>query len=242
MKFLLSLILASSIALAGISQTDTILEKDIAYIDSVLWAEIKKIEWEEDELEVLEDITFENNITCFSKDIKILKADVIHCHDIRDKSVLPSRYHINYLRSRILNFYRKNDTLIISLIGHAGCCSNFLVEILCECDTVYNIIYNNIGYDECFCGVCPNIFTFTILDKNYHIQDILLNGKKIHETPTIYANVIEVESKNFFTGKKIVRTYNERVWEPNLILEQTYTRRGELIDEKLFYQGKEIHE
>lgn len=209
---------------------------------TICWTQIDSVFLFEDDKEVLEFIYFENDKECQEKNIELLNVDVIHCDSLHDKTILPSKYHKHYISSRLIDFDRKNDTLKITLIGFSGCCAHFYARLKCVNDTTLDLLYDDIDEIDCFCGGCPYLFSYTAIDKNKTITTILLNGNEISFLENIYTNGFETKKRNFFNGKTIVKTYNERVSDNNLILEKHYNRKGNLLLTKTYYLGKETNE
>jgi len=207
---------------------------------AICWSQIDSNYVFEEEKKI--DFINFNNRKCQNNNIQLLRVNVTHCDSLNNKSILPSKFHRHYLKSRLISINREKDTLKIALIGFSDCCSHFFADLDCDIDTVLNLKYEDIDEVECFCGGCPYLFYFTILDRNKTISGILLNGNKIDLSNDIYSNAIEIKKHNFFTGKTIVKIYYERIDDFKLILEKHYSRRGNLILIKTFYLGIETHE
>jgi len=209
---------------------------------TVCWTQIDSISLLDGNEEVLEFIYFDNNEECLNKNIALINVDVIQCDSLDNKAILPSKYHKHFISSRLIDFKRRNDTLNVTLIGFSGCCAHFYAKLKCFNDTILNLQYDDIDEIDCFCGGCPYLFTYTIIDKNKIIKDILVNGNKIDFSEHIYNNEIEIRNRNFITGKMIVKTYVENISDYNLVLEKHYDRKENLLLTKTYYLGKETNE
>jgi hypothetical protein len=190
----------------------------------------------ENEEENLQSISFKTNNECYIKNILLVDVDVTHCDSIDNKEILPSKSQKIYLRSRIIDFKRNKDSLAVTLIGFSDCCASFYAELKCFNDTTLNLQYFDVGELECFCGGCPYLFTYKIIDKEQRIKAVLLNGNEIEFTDKIYRNENVIRKRSFISGKTIVKTYSDS----HLVLERHYNRQGELLLTKMFYLGEEI--
>jgi len=208
---------------------------------------IPKIIFSQTNVEISSDIEEYNhaeniNLITFEVNNNLKDVTVIHCDSIKNKSLLPSKYHKRYLKERIVGIDRQEDTLIVSVIGLSDCCSNFIANIDYINDTLINLKYKDIGNTSCFCGNCPYLFTYFIIDNNRQINNISLNSKDISQSNNIYINGIDIVKIDSLTGNKIIETYDRYVNDHTILLKRYYNKEGILLDTKTYYQGEEVYE
>jgi hypothetical protein len=211
-----------------------ILNNSWAQIDSSFQQEVENVQ--------LEFVSFRNNEFCRSNNIELLSVDLIHCDSIKDKNILPARFHRRYLKSRLLEFQRRNDTLVVSFIGFSDCCAHFMNEIEFLQDSILDLKYQDIDEVECFCGACPYLFKYVIRDRDRKIMKVQKNKVGIDFSDKIYEKEIVDEERNFWTKEKTVKMYNENVMEINLLIKKKFDRKGNLIEQKTYYLGYEVLE
>jgi hypothetical protein len=178
---------------------------------------------------------------CESKRIYIISKEFIKCDSIKDKNILPSKYHKDFIRQRIIEIKEKNDTTKITFILFSQCGSEFNIFLECIDSSNVNINICDTSLEKTTC-FCPYLIS-CILYSKWKIEVPLINGNELQLTDKIFNDRIkETTNKNFFNGIKTLSYYYEWFSPPQLILEKKYKKNGNLVSTKMFYLNKEIHE
>lgn len=206
----------------------------------LVYSQNTEIEIDDNEEEQLDFFIVDYDINCNKSELEILGVNIVHCDSIIDKNLLPSEFHKNYLKSRIISIERNFDTLTVKLVLKSDCCPKFISSIECLNDTLIDLKCVDIGEVFCFCGSCPFILTYRFLDKKRLIKSYNLNGKYIVQSNDIYRNSIKIEKINSENGNRIIETYFESVNKNSLLLIEEKNEQGDTELLKTYYLGKEI--
>jgi hypothetical protein len=200
---------------------------------------IKEIEIEPElELSQIKDLVFYDYLKVDSiSGLELIDVDVIPCDSIKDFKVLPSKYHKDLIETRLLFNEEVKNTLIVAFITKSDCCAKFFVDFACLSEKELNIEYQDISEEQCFCGGCPYIFTVELEIHGVIPRKIFVNNQRMEFSDKIYKDQIDVVKKNKITGKETISTYSGTLDNVNLLLEQTFNRKGELIEFNTFYLG-----